>query len=63
MLVPCSQSRRSMAASCIGSVSVPTIARRVSPALMSACSGNGRLASRTASTPPILPVPSIGTFL
>src|SRR6478752_2499512 len=57
MLTACTHRRRSSAARCAGSVTVPTKAICVSPRRTSACTGNGRVASCTASTPPSLPSP------
>ncbi|MNG06451.1 hypothetical protein D3C84_896920 [compost metagenome] len=59
-LAPESRSRRSRAPRLRGSVRVPASAIRVSVICMSACNGNGRLASCSASRPPILPLPESG---
>src|SRR5260221_9774201 len=63
MLTPCSHRRRSSAARCAGSVTVPTTAICVSPTFTSAWIGNGRFASCNASTPPTLPLPDSGVRL
>src|SRR5476649_238572 len=62
-LTPCSQSRKSSAARWAGSVTVPTKAICVSPIRTSSCTGNGRIASCNASTPPTLPSPDTATLL
>ncbi|CFN23595.1 Uncharacterised protein [Bordetella pertussis] len=60
---PASFRRRSSAPRLMGSVRVPATAIRVEPMATSACTGNGWRASRSASMPPTLPVPSSGRSL